>query len=84
MGGVAQQRQIPKFASKTFKSWYKSQKQKPEGKPKVILWADTFNNNFMPPTLKAAYEVLTAAGFEVIVPKKSLCCGRPLVRFWLD
>ncbi len=84
MGGVAQQRQIPKFASKTFKSWYKSQNHKQEGKPKVILWADTFNNNFMPPTLKAAHEVLTAAGFDVIVPKKSLCCGRPLFDFgWI-
>ncbi|MGI8952882.1 MAG: FAD-binding and (Fe-S)-binding domain-containing protein [Chitinophagaceae bacterium] len=48
---------------------------------KVILWADTFNNNFLPQTLVAGVEVLEAAGFEVIVPKKSLCCGRPLYDF---
>lgn len=48
---------------------------------KVILWADTFNNYFLPQTLVAGVEVLEAAGFKVIVPKKSLCCGRPLYDF---
>jgi FAD/FMN-containing dehydrogenase/Fe-S oxidoreductase len=44
----------------------------------VLLWADTFNNHFLPSTAKAAAEVLEAAGFEVIVPRAHLCCGRPL------
>jgi len=47
----------------------------------VILWADTFNNYFLPQTLVAGVEVLEAAGFDVIVPKKSMCCGRPLYDF---
>jgi len=44
----------------------------------VLLWPDTFNNDFLPGTAKAAVEVLEAAGFRVIVPKANLCCGRPL------
>ncbi len=44
----------------------------------VLLWADTFNNHFLPSTAKAAVEVLEAAGFEVTVPRAHLCCGRPL------
>jgi FAD/FMN-containing dehydrogenase/Fe-S oxidoreductase len=44
----------------------------------VILWADTFNNHFLPSTAIAAAEVLEAAGFGVLVPKAQLCCGRPL------
>jgi FAD/FMN-containing dehydrogenase/Fe-S oxidoreductase len=44
----------------------------------VLLWPDTFNNYFHPNTAKAAVEVLEAAGFQVIVPKANLCCGRPL------
>jgi FAD/FMN-containing dehydrogenase/Fe-S oxidoreductase len=48
---------------------------------RVILWTDTFNNNFLPQTLVAGLEVLEAAGFEVIIPKQSLCCGRPLYDF---
>lgn len=47
-------------------------------KPRVILWPDTFNNYFHPATAKAAVEVLESAGFQVIVPKQDLCCGRPL------
>ncbi|HET7434799.1 MAG TPA: heterodisulfide reductase-related iron-sulfur binding cluster, partial [Thermoanaerobaculia bacterium] len=41
-------------------------------------WADTFNNHFRPATAVAAAEVLQRAGYEVIVPPKRICCGRPL------
>jgi FAD/FMN-containing dehydrogenase/Fe-S oxidoreductase len=44
----------------------------------VLLWPDTFNNYFHPDTAKAAVDVLEAAGFQVIVPRANLCCGRPL------
>ena len=47
-------------------------------KRRVILWPDTFNNYFHPATAKAAVEVLEDAGFEVVVPRADLCCGRPL------
>jgi Fe-S oxidoreductase len=50
--------------------------QRPQGQ--VLLWADTFNNHFLPSTAIAAAEVLAAAGFEVSVPRAHLCCGRPL------
>jgi len=50
----------------------------PENAPSVLLWPDTFNNYFQPPTAQAAAEVLEAAGFRVIVPRANLCCGRPL------
>lgn len=50
---------------------------------KVILWVDTFNNFFKPETLVAAVEVLEAAGYEVIISRRSICCGRPLYDFGL-
>lgn len=49
--------------------------------PDVLLWADTFNNYFLPSTAKAAVEVLETAGFRVRVPRANLCCGRPLYDF---
>jgi FAD/FMN-containing dehydrogenase/Fe-S oxidoreductase len=80
--GIAPQRKMPKYAKQTFKNWFGNRKiQIDTGRQKVILWADTFNNNFLPQTLVAGVEVLEAAGFEVVVPKKSLCCGRPLYDF---
>jgi Fe-S oxidoreductase len=63
--GMPQQRQIPAFAPYTFKQ-------------RVILWADTFNNYFLPETAQAAVEVLSDAGCNVQVPMQHLCCGRPL------
>ena len=47
----------------------------------VLLWPDTFNNYFLPSTAKAAVHVLEAAGYHVILPRVSLCCGRPLYDF---
>jgi Fe-S oxidoreductase len=43
-----------------------------------VLWADTFNNFFHPEVAIAATRVLEDAGFEVVVPARPLCCGRPL------
>jgi FAD/FMN-containing dehydrogenase/Fe-S oxidoreductase len=86
IAGIAPQRKMPKYAARSFKSWFREREkrtgktEKATGK-KVILWADTFNNNFLPQTLVAGVEVLEAAGFEVIVPRQSLCCGRPLYDF---
>jgi len=76
--GMPQQRRIPAFAPETFKSWFRKRGRRNQDQPKVILWADTFNNYFKPETAKAAVEVLEAAGFQVVVPRSNLCCGRPL------
>lgn len=78
LGGIAQQRQMPSFATQTFKDWFFKRGVRNEGMPQVILWPDTFNNYLLPETSTAAVEVLEAAGYQVIVPQQSLCCGRPL------
>ena len=76
--GMPQQRKIPAFAPYTFKSWFRKNAPRTQGGQRVILWADTFNNNFFPETAQAAAEVLAAAGCDVHVPMQHLCCGRPL------
>ncbi|WP_158826249.1 FAD-binding and (Fe-S)-binding domain-containing protein [Mucilaginibacter lacusdianchii] len=82
IAGVTPKRTIPKFANYNFRDWFFNQsKLQTQAKPKVILWADTFNNYFKPETLVAGKDVLEAAGFEVVVPKQILCCGRPLYDF---
>jgi FAD/FMN-containing dehydrogenase/Fe-S oxidoreductase len=79
--GIAQQRSIPKFAKRTFRRWFARRARRNAGAPRVILWADTFSNYFLPDAAAAATEVLEAAGFEVTVPQRVLCCGRPLYDF---
>jgi len=81
LGGVSQQRRIPKFAPATFKHWFSRRGLQNQGKPQVILWADTFTNHFHPDIAKAAVEVLEHAGYQAIIPEASLCCGRPLYDF---
>lgn len=78
MVGVPRQRQIPAFAAQTFQAWFRSRKPRPGTGPNVVLWADTFNNYFMPETAQAAVEVLEHAGCKVEVLNQHLCCGRPL------
>ncbi len=81
VAGVTQKRTIPTFAQQTFRNWFGNQEKRNVGKPKVILWVDTFNNFFKPETLVAGKEVLEAAGFHVIISKQIICCGRPLYDF---
>ncbi|HEX2331404.1 MAG TPA: FAD-linked oxidase C-terminal domain-containing protein [Candidatus Angelobacter sp.] len=82
--GIAPQRKLPKFATHTFQRWASernpAEQSRPEAPP-VILWPDTFNNHFHPETAQAAYEVLSNAGFRVMVPQQHFCCGRPLYDF---
>jgi FAD/FMN-containing dehydrogenase/Fe-S oxidoreductase len=76
--GIPQAREIPAFAAETFQSWFRKRGARQRSATKVILWADTFNNHFMPETAQAAVSVLEDAGCEVEVLSQHLCCGRPL------
>jgi Fe-S oxidoreductase len=80
-GGIDQRRRMPAFAPQPFKQWYARRPVRNQGRPPVILWPDTFNNHFHPEIAKAAVEVLEHAGYQVWVPRSSLCCGRPLYDF---
>ena len=78
--GLAPERELPKLASPTFSAWFHARTPR-RGGERVLLWPDTFSNYLAPDPAKAAVEVLEAAGFEVAVPSRPLCCGRPLYDF---
>ena len=75
--GVSRHRRMPAFASSTLREQLAPRGRLGDGRP-VILWVDTFTNHFEPEVGLAAVDVLTAAGFRVILPRAGLCCGRPL------
>jgi Fe-S oxidoreductase len=81
VGGIDPRRNMPVFARQTFKQWFQTRPVRNQGKPRLLLWPDTFNNHFHPETCQAAVDVLEAAGFQVEIPAASLCCGRPLYDF---
>jgi Fe-S oxidoreductase len=83
IGSIAPERHIPLFADQTFRRWFERRPARNEGRERVVLWVDTWNNHFHPHTLQAAVEVLESAGYHVLVPKRQICCGRPLYDFGL-
>jgi FAD/FMN-containing dehydrogenase/Fe-S oxidoreductase len=76
--GLAPERQMPKLAATNFQQWARWRRVSAGN---VVLWPDTFNNYYKPETSQAAWDVLTHAGFSVIVPQSHVCCGRPLYDF---
>ncbi|WP_344577353.1 FAD-binding and (Fe-S)-binding domain-containing protein [Nonomuraea roseoviolacea] len=79
LGGIAAERELPRFADRTFLSWFRRRPAPvPEGgapRGPVTLWVDSFNNHFAPSVLRAGVRVLEAAGYEVRVPPGTQCCG---------
>jgi FAD/FMN-containing dehydrogenase/Fe-S oxidoreductase len=77
-GGVAQGRDTPRFAARTFTAWFEGHTPRYPAAPPVLLWPDTFTNYFEPDVGVAAVQVLESAGFRVTLPRRRVCCGRPL------
>ena len=83
LAGISPGRDVPRFAKRSFRSRFQPPPARTTGNGKagrgpVLLWPDTFHNSFHPSIAHAAAEVLAAAGFEVAIPPRRLCCGRPL------
>ncbi len=84
IAGVANERDIPRIARRTFRRSFRRPAATP-GSKRVILWPDTFNDAFYPQVLHDAVRVLSQAGFAVDIPARRVCCGRPLYEYgWLD
>ena len=87
-GGMDTRRAIPSFAEVPFRrsaarrsaarrsaaARPASPVPDPSRRP-VVLWADSFSDAFDPGVPQAALTVLGQAGYQVIVPERSACCG---------
>ncbi|BEP15391.1 FAD-binding and (Fe-S)-binding domain-containing protein [Acidothermaceae bacterium B102] len=78
LAGVAPQRTAPPFAVEGFRAWFDQRPRVNAGQPRVVLLADTFTESFHVESGIATCEVLEQAGYEVVLPSRSVCCGRPL------
>jgi Fe-S oxidoreductase len=84
--GIARERRLPAFAPRSFAKPFRRSHPGGFGEPTrgdVLLWPDTFNDNFHPGAVQAAAEVLRHAGWGVRLPRTHVCCGRPLYEFGL-
>jgi Fe-S oxidoreductase len=76
--GIHPAREMPRFAQRTFRSWFERREASRADGREVVLFPDTFTNFYEPQIGVAAVEVLERAGFRPILPPRELCCGRPL------
>ena len=77
-GGFAPAREIPTLASPDFRTWFRRREKRPGQRGSVLLWPDTFNTYMTPGPLKATVALLEQAGWQVEIPDRPVCCGRPL------
>ncbi len=76
IAGIDEHRAAPVFAEQTFQDWFAGrQPGGDDSRGEVVLWPDTFNNHFHPAIARAAVEVMESAGWRVIVPSGTVCCG---------
>jgi FAD/FMN-containing dehydrogenase/Fe-S oxidoreductase len=81
----------PRFACRTFRRWFarhaptprgspggSTPRARPEPRPQVVYFVDTWVNCYTPQVGIATVKVLEALGYEVLVPP-TVCCGRPLL-----
>lgn len=77
VGGVDRRRPLPRFADQRFHRWF-AMRETPVGggeRGTVLLWPDTFTDNFDPQIARDAVTVLEHAGFSVRLPERAACCG---------
>jgi Fe-S oxidoreductase len=75
LAGIAPSRGIPPIARRTFSRDWKPRPRPTAPHGRVVLWPDTFNDHLTPGVVHDAVRVAEAAGFEVVVPGRSVCCG---------
>ncbi len=76
--GITSQRSLPILSNESFINWFNNRSQ-PANTNKVVYFHDTWVSFYHPDIGKAAVELLEAAGFEVILVEKRVCCGRPML-----
>jgi len=81
--GLTDQRPLPAFAAEPFARWWTRHRnngmnrRRNTARGPVILWVDCFARYYEPEIARAAVTLLETAGYEVIVPRGTVCCGRP-------
>ncbi|MFC7272780.1 FAD-binding and (Fe-S)-binding domain-containing protein [Paractinoplanes rhizophilus] len=75
LAGIDPRRSVPRFAPARIDRWLRKRKSPPGPLGPVLLFTDSFTTAFAPGIAAAAVGVLEAAGFEVVVPPRTVCCG---------
>ncbi|HOR28276.1 MAG TPA: FAD-linked oxidase C-terminal domain-containing protein [Candidatus Sumerlaeota bacterium] len=79
--GIDRRRKLPGFALRTFPAWHarrNAQANGGTGRPRVVLFDDTYMNYHEPNVGRSAVELLEGCGYEVQLARAG-CCQRPAI-----
>jgi Fe-S oxidoreductase len=78
--GVSRKRPLPKFAMRRFSSWHRGHAaNRSAARGDIVLFNDTFTEFMHPEVGQAATRILEALGYNVVLERQKVCCGRPLI-----
>ena len=79
--GISSRREFPSFARVPFHSWFEHHTPHPAAGSvgTVVLFPDTFADFNEPEIGRAAVLLLERLGYRVLLPRRRVCCGRPLL-----
>lgn len=75
--GISPNRDLPTLSHERFSNWFATQQHHPKEK-KIVLFNDTYTEFHQPGVGKAAFQLLSQLGYELILFSNH-CCGRPLI-----
>jgi len=79
-GGFDRRRVLPAYAAEPLPAWFarRGEGKATGGRPRVVLFDDTYMNYHEPEVGRAAVELLEGFGYEVILARAG-CCQRPRI-----
>ncbi|WP_462137526.1 FAD-binding and (Fe-S)-binding domain-containing protein [Candidatus Mycalebacterium sp.] len=78
LAGVDPRRPLPRFAARRFSDWFSGRNPVSKQK-KAVYFHDTWAEFYNPGAGAGAVKILEALGYEVVIEKKRVCCGRPML-----
>ncbi len=77
--GIDPQRDFPRLSPERFSDWFSRRGGSPPKRKQAVYFHDTWAEFFNPEAGKGAVKILESLGYGVVVEKRRVCCGRPMI-----
>lgn len=77
--GIDPRRSFPRLSSERFSDWFSRRGGSVPKKKKAVYFHDTWAEFFNPEAGRGAVRILETLGYEVVVERRRVCCGRPMI-----
>ncbi|QMU55947.1 MAG: FAD-binding protein [Candidatus Mycalebacterium zealandia] len=78
LAGIDPRRSLPQLNARRFSDWFSGRNPVSKQK-KAVYFHDTWAEFYNPGAGAGAVKILEALGYEVVIEKRRVCCGRPML-----